>query len=127
MKPTSSPVTDDHPISLTVLVVIADARKSTRVTEVGREQSFVATPEAFAAMPSQLHLLIRAVAGDAQKELNKFLKLLAEPEPAVEEPPQASACPEPETPAAEQTLEPPAEPPAPAEDYLTPWALPLLL
>lgn len=130
-----SPETEPMPISISVLVVIAAARKRKRVL-ARRGQAFATTAEALAALPSQLHLLIRAVGGDAQIELSKFLRLLAEPEPEppVEEPSPAPACPgpstcvapEPETPVAEPTLELPAEPLAPAEDYLIPLALPLL-
>lgn len=133
MKSPPSPETEPLPISISVLVVIADARKRKRVL-ARRGQAFATTAEALAALPSQLHLLIRAVGGDAQVELSKFLELLAQPEPPLEELPPASAspgpatcvAPEPETPVAEPTLELPAEPPAPAEDYLIPLALPLL-
>ena len=127
---------DSRPISISVLVVIADARKRTRVV-ARRGQAFATTAEALAGLPGNLNSLTRGVGGDAQLELSKLLKLLAqpEPEPPVEEPPPAlasptpSTCvaPEPESPVAEPTLALPAEPPAPIEGYLIPLALPLLL
>lgn len=123
-----------RPISISVVIIIADVRKSSRVMEVGREESFAATPESFAALPNHLNSLVRGAGGDALLELNKFLKLLTQPEPPAEELPPASANPgqsmsaqaEPETPATEPMLELPAEPPSPVEDYLIPLALPLL-
>ncbi|MEN9576949.1 MAG: hypothetical protein RL514_4804, partial [Verrucomicrobiota bacterium] len=51
MKSPPSPETEPQPISMSVVVLLADARKSTRVFEAGREQSFAATPEALAALP----------------------------------------------------------------------------
>ena len=134
VKSPLSPETEPQPISMSVVVLLADARKSTRVFEAGREQSFAASSEALAALPGHLNALVRGVGGEAQIELSKFLKLLAEPEPPVAEPRPASTCPVPpmcpapeaETSAAEPTFEPLAEPPSPAEDYLIPLALPLL-
>ena len=119
---------------MSVVVILSDARKSTRIFEAGREDSFAASPEALASLPGHLNSLTRGVGGDAQLELSKLLKLLAqpEPEPPVEEPPPASpspatcVAPEPESPVAEPTLELPPDPRAPAEDYLIPLALPLL-
>ena len=124
---------DSRPISLTVLVVIADARKSTRVL-ARRGQAFATAPEALAALPGNMNSLVRGAGGDAQIELNKFLRLLAEPEPAVEEPPPTSACPgpsmcvvdEPETPVAEVSLEPAPSPAAPPDVYVLPLSLSLL-
>lgn len=126
---------DSRPISISVVIIIADVRKSSRVVEAGREESFAASPEALATLPGHLNSLVRGAGGDAQIELSKFLKLLAEPEPPVEEPPPALVCPgpstcvvpEPEIPVAEPTLELPDEPSLPVEDYLIPVALPLLL
>lgn len=95
------------PISLCVLVVIADARKRTRVFEAGREQSYAATPESLAVLPGHLVGMLRGASVDAQRELNKFLAVLAEPEPPAVAPPSTPS-------------------PAPAADYLTPPTLPLL-
>ena len=134
VKSPPSPDPEPLPISLSVTITIADARKSTRTFEAGREHSFAASPEALAALPGYLNALVRGAGADAQVELSKLLKLLAEPEPPVAEPLPASACPSPatcsateaETSATEPTLALPAEPPAPIEDYLIPLALPLL-
>ncbi len=134
VKSLSSPESEPPPISVSVRVVIAHARKDKRVFEAAREQSFPANAEALAALPGYLHALVRATGGDAQVELNRLLKLLAQPEPPVEAPLPASACPVPpmcsapeaETSATEPTLALPPDPRAPAEDYLIPLALPPL-
>lgn len=126
---------DAQPISMSVVMLLANARGSARIFEAGREDSFAASPEALASLPGHLNALARGAGGGALQELNKFLKLLAEPEPPVEEPPPALAspapsmcvAPEPETPATEPALELPAEPPPPVEDYRIPLASPLLL
>lgn len=117
---------DSRPVSISVVIIIADVRKSSRVVEVGREESFAASPEALASLPGHLNSLVRAAGGDAQIELGKFLKLLAEPEPPVEEPPPAPACagpatcvaPELETPVAEVPSLPAENPEGLADDYL---------
>lgn len=128
----SSPVTEVHPISVSVLVIIADQRQSTRVFETGREQSFAATPETLAALPGQLNSMVRGVAGDAQIELNKFLERLAQPEPPV---PVASTPPEDSGQATVPSMETELATPEPAaatgpelvpQDYLPVLNLPLL-
>ena len=124
---------DSRPISISVVVLISDARKSTRVL-ARRGQAFATAPEALAALPGNLHSLVRGAGGDAQIELNKFLRLLAEPEPAVEEPPPACACPvpsmcvvqEPETPVAELPSAPAPNPAPSPDDYAPPLSLSLL-
>lgn len=111
---------------MSIVIIVADGRKGTRFFEAGRVQSFAAIPEALASLPGHLNSLVRDVGGDAQLELNKFLKLLAEPEPAVEEPPPAPACPgpsmcvapEPEIPVAEVPSVPAQNPEGLADDYL---------
>ena len=141
MKPTHSPGQEHHqvcseadtqPISFTVTVVIADSRKSARVAEVRREQSFAATPETLAALPGQLNIMIRDVAGDAQIALSKFLERLAQPEPPV---PVASTPPEDSGQATVPSMETELATPEPAaatgpelvpQDYLPVLNLPLL-
>ena len=126
MKSLPSPETEPPPISFAVLVVIADARNGSSVMRVARQQFFAASPETLAALPSELHLLIRAVADDAQKELNKFLMLLAQPEPPAAEPPPTSPIPTPCSPSPEDAPPPTPLTPVLAEDYLLPINLPLL-
>lgn len=125
MKSPPSPETEPLPISFSVLVIIADARKSTRVFEAGREQSFAATPEGLAALPGYLHALVRGTGADAQLELSRLLKLLTEPEPPVEAPP-ASPSPVTCSPAPVDAPTPPSPTPVLAEDYLLPLDLSLL-
>ena len=102
------PWEDYPPIGISVVVVIVDTRTRTRVFQARRVQSYAATPESLAALPSRLNSMVRGAGEDAQQELNKFLKLLAEPEP-------------PTPPTAEQP-----NTPTPEADYLMPTPLPLL-
>ena len=117
---------DAQPISMSVVVLLADARKSTRIFEAGREQSFAATPEVLAALPGHLNALVRGAGGDAQIELGKFLKLLAEPEPPVEEPPPASPSPATCSPSPVDAPPPTLPTPVLVDDYLLPLDLSLL-
>jgi hypothetical protein len=108
---------------MSVVVLLADARKSTRIFEAGREQSFAATPEAMAALPGHLNALVRGAGIDAQGALNRFLAQLAQPEFPAAEPPPASPSP--------ATCSPsPVDAPTPtavlADDYLLPLDLSLL-
>ena len=115
-EPESRGGADALPISLSVVVIIADARKASRVGEAGREQSFAANLETLAALPGHLAGLLRGASGDAQRELNRFLAMLVQPEP-----PAAETVPRP----APSPAEPQA--PTPAHDYITlSAALPLL-
>lgn len=117
-----------------MVVTLTDTRKSTRVFEAAREESFVASPEALASLPGRLNSLVRGAGGDAQIELSKFLKRLTEPEPPVEEPLPASASPGPskcvapeqETPVAEASSAPAPIPTPPPDDYVLPLSLSLL-
>lgn len=79
MKSPPSPETEPLPISLTVLVVIADARKRTRVFEAGRDQTFAASPETLASLPGELHLLMQGAEADALRGLNQLLAQLVQP------------------------------------------------
>ncbi len=122
---------ENLPVSLSVVVRIADARGSTRVFEARQEQSFAVAPEALAALPGKLNCLVRRVGGDAQVKLSKFLELLLQPEPPAEAPPPpAEPNPSAGTPVpdAQPVPVPVPSPDAPmhVEDYLIPLALPLL-
>lgn len=81
----------EHPISLTVQVVIADARKRTQLVEAGCDQSFAASPEALASLPGQLHRLMQGAEADALRGMSQFLAQLVQPEPA----PPATPLPKP--------------------------------
>ncbi|NDE97676.1 MAG: hypothetical protein EB034_05275 [Verrucomicrobia bacterium] len=95
MKATASTVPADQPLSLTVLVILADSRQSTRVVEVGRDQTFGASPAALASLPGQLHRLMHDAEADAVRGMNQFLAQLVQSEP-----PATSVA----TPAAEQAI-----------------------
>ena len=116
---------DSRPISISVVIIIADVRKSSRVVEVGREESFATSPEALASLPGHLNSLVRGAGGDAQVELIKFLKLLAQPEPPVAGPttsvspaPPTCSATEPETPVAEVPSLQAQNPEGLVDDYL---------
>lgn len=117
-----------------MVVILSDARKSTRVFEAAREESFAANPEVLASLPGRLNSLVRGAGGDAQIELGKFLQRLTEPEPPVEEPLPVSASPGPsncvapeqETPVAEVPSAPAPSPTPPPDDYVLPLSLSLL-
>lgn len=89
----SAPDADEQPLSVTVLVIIADSRKSTCVIEAGRDKTFDAGPEALAALPGQLHLLMQGAETDALRGMNQLLAQLAQPE--LETPPSEVAVPVP--------------------------------
>ncbi|MEN9576440.1 MAG: hypothetical protein RL514_4295 [Verrucomicrobiota bacterium] len=111
---------------MSVVVLLADARKSTRVFEASRQQSFLATPEALAALPGLLNALVRGAGADAQVELNRFLAALAQPEPPAAEPPPASPI---SATCSPSPMDAPASTPPTlvlAEDYLLPLDLSLL-
>lgn len=97
MKATASTVPADQPLSLTVQVILADSRQSTRVVEVGRDQTFAASPAALASLPGQLHRLIQDAEADAVRGLNQFLAQLVQPQ---SEPPATPVA----TRAAEQAI-----------------------
>ena len=88
---------DSRPISISVLVILADARKSARVIEAGRDQTFAASPAALASLPGQLHRLIQDAEADAVRGLNQFLAQLVQPQ---SEPPATPVA----TRAAEQAI-----------------------
>ena len=90
----SAPDADEQPLSLSVVVIISDARKSTRVIEAGRDQTFDAGPESLAALPGQLHLLMKAVEADALRGMNQLLAQIVLPEPEPPATPVATPVPE---------------------------------
>lgn len=122
---------DKQPLSLSLVLIIADARKSTRVIEVGRDQTYAASPEVLTSLPGQLHRLIRDVEADALRGMNQLLAQLVQPEP---EPP-ATPVPKPAlepvlrlVPSAtgmQMVLVTEAEDAPATDDYLLPLNLPL--
>lgn len=86
---------DEQPLSLTVLVILSDARLSTRVIEAGRDVTFGAGPEALAALPGQLHLLMQDAEADALRGMNQFLAQLVQPAPEPPATPAPSPAPVP--------------------------------
>lgn len=88
---------DEQPLSVAVLVVFADSRHSARVIEAGRDLTFGAGPEALAALPGQLHLLMQSAEADALREMNQLLAQIVQAEP---EPPETPVL----TPALERVL-----------------------
>lgn len=77
----SAQATDKEPLSLTVLVIIADSRLSARVVEASRDQTFDASPESLAALPGQLHRLVQSAEGEAMRGLNQLVAELVHTEP----------------------------------------------